>query len=587
MESPKQAGYIHPSARFADESFEGATVRSAVPDKPFYKVVQDKDGKNYAQGVRLQTDKVERANRRLQSFEVKEMEIQTSGPGDVAVGDDEQVVDEQQVVEFLRAVVPLLEEELGLAWNSMPAFDAYEPMWEDTAETCEMTHQVWKEGLVDLEVTCVTWNTTGATLAASYGKLDTLGWCEVAAPVCLWNIFRPQLVAGEPDTVIQVQGFVMCLAFHPTKPGLLAGGTYNGELQIWNTASGELDPLIASSSIDDYFHREAIQAVEWIPADLSGGADAWLLATVSGDGKVLLWDARENDLSMPSRGFMLLGAKKKILGGRSLTFSPLDPWLFVVGSETGNVIRAFRPPPGASMGKPQGAYSWKPSAVALLDQLAANARLQLQNHVENHCRTSGAKEITAEVVFQSKPDPSVLFPAPKTTDLESHAGPVTVAMFSPFHRKLLLTGSADGSVRIFDVLQQRALSTFFPPAAHLSTCAVSAACWSSARPCVFAVAMEMGGVYIYDLLQSRQAPVMELPLTGSGSQKVTSLTFNPKQRGLLAVGDTSGRVRVFRLPFKLSEQQKNEVTFLGSLLGDKGSRGDKGSEKDRQGGAAR
>jgi len=99
--------------------------------------------------------------------------------------------------------------------------------------------------------------------------------------------------------------------------------------------------------------------------------------------------------------------------------------------------------------------------------------------------------------------------------------------------------------------------------------------------------MEMGGVYIYDLLQSRQAPVMELPLTGSGSQKVTSLTFNPKQRGLLAVGDTTGRVRVFRLPFKLSEQQKNEVTFLGSLVGDKGSRGDKGSEKDRQGGAAR
>eukprot|EP00913_Durusdinium_trenchii_P032197 g30149.t1 len=95
----------------------------------------------------------------------------------------------------------------------------------------------------------------------------------------------------------------------------------------------------------------------------------------------------------------------------------------------------------------------------------------------------------------------VLFPAPKTTDLEPHAGPVTVAAFSPFHRKLMLTGSADGSVKLFDVLQQRAVQTFFPPSKHLSTCAVSAAAWSSARPCVFAVAMEMGGVYLYDLLQ--------------------------------------------------------------------------------------
>merc|ERR1711904_200635 len=104
------------------------------------------------------------------------------------------------------------------------------------------------------------------------------------------------------------------------------------------------------------------------------------------------------------------------------------------------------------------------------------------------------------------------------------------------------------------VLQQRALYTLYPPTKHLSTCAVSAAAWSSARPCVFAVAMEMGGVYIYDLVQSRQEPVMQLPVKDTGSQKITSLAFNPKQRGLIAVGDDSGQVRVYRLPFSLSEQ---------------------------------
>mmetsp|Transcript_78659 Transcript_78659/g.136448 ORF Transcript_78659/g.136448 Transcript_78659/m.136448 type:complete len:565 (-) Transcript_78659:91-1785(-) len=548
----------HPFHRFADEIVDGATVRSINPDPPKSK------------GIRLQTDKLSLVNRRLQSFEVKEMECQTISPADAAAGMPE--VDDAQVMEFLRVVMPIMEEELNLACYSMPVFDAYEPLWDDMVETCEMTHQVWKEGLVDLQVTSVAWNTTGAMLACSFGRLDTMGWCEVTAPVCIWNVFRPQLVPGEPDTTISVQGFVMCLAFHPTQPAILAGGTYNGELLIWNTAGNDLDPLVASSSIDDYFHREAIQAIEWIPADLSGGHDAYLIATVSGDGKVLIWDARENDLSYPSRGFMLFGSKKRVLGGRTLSFSPLDPWLFVVGCETGTVMRAFRPPPGASMGRPQGQYSWKPSAVALLDQLAANSRLQLQHHVENFCRTAGIKEVGAEVVFQSKPDPAVIFPAPKTTDLEPHSGPVVVATFSPFHRKLLLTGSLDGSVRLYDVLQQRALHALFPPAKRLSTSAISAASWSSARPCVFAVAMEMGGVYIYDLLQSRQEPVLTLPLTGSGSQKVTSLVFNPKQRGLLAVGDDNCRVRTFRLPFRLSEQKKDEAAFISRLMAAAGSK---------------
>eukprot|EP00928_Gymnodinium_smaydae_P070185 TRINITY_DN54095_c0_g1_i1.p1 TRINITY_DN54095_c0_g1~~TRINITY_DN54095_c0_g1_i1.p1 ORF type:complete len:593 (+),score=73.99 TRINITY_DN54095_c0_g1_i1:68-1780(+) len=557
--------------QFADDILEGANIRPIVPDPPKTK------------GIRLQTEKISLVNRRLQSLEVAEQEVQTLAPTELASGEID--ADDATLLQFLQNVMPFVDEELELAHHTKPTFDAYEPIWDDRAEGCEMTQQVWKEGLVDLQVSNVAWNATGALLACSYGKLDTEGWCEVQAPVCVWNIFRPQLVAGEPDMCIQINGFVMSLAFHPTQPAILAGGTYNGELMIWNTASTDLDPLVASSSIDDYFHREAIQAIEWVQADLSGGADAYLLATVSGDGKVLIWDARENDLSYPSRGFALLGSKKRVLGGRSLSFSPLDPWLFVVGCETGTVMRAFRPPPGASMGKPQGQYSWKPSAILLLDQLAANARLQLQHHVENYCRTNGIKEVSADVVFQSKPDHAVIFPAPKTTDLEPHSGPVTVAAFSPFHRKLLLTASVDGSVRLYDVLQQRALQTLFPPTKHISTCAVSAAAWSSARPCVFAVAMEMGGVYIYDLLQSRQEPVLQLPLTGSGSQRVTSIAFNPKQRGLLAAGDNNGRVRVFRLPFTLSEQQRDEMAFVSKLMVAGGSNEKSGAGAAGAGGA--
>jgi len=74
--------------------------------------------------------------------------------------------------------------------------------------------------------------------------------------------------------------------------------------------------------------------------------------------------------------------------------------------------------------------------------------------------------------------------------------------------------------------------------------------------------MEMGGVYIYDLLESKQVPVLELPVT----EKVTCLQFNPQQRTILSLGDDTGRVRLVSLPWSLSEQQKNELQTMQGYL---------------------
>ncbi len=43
---------------------------------------------------------------------------------------------------------------------------------------------------------------------------------------------------------------------------------------------------------------------------------------------------------------------------------------------------------------------------------------------------------------------------------------------------------------------------------------------------------------------------------------VLSLCFNPRQRKLLAAGDASGRVNVWRLGWRLSNEQPNEAGQL-------------------------
>ena len=53
---------------------------------------------------------------------------------------------------------------------------------------------------------------------------------------------------------------------------ILAGGSYNGELCLWDTntntsllnGQNNKEPQIAISTLDDYFHREAIQSVQWV-----------------------------------------------------------------------------------------------------------------------------------------------------------------------------------------------------------------------------------------------------------------------------------------------------------------------------------
>ena len=52
------------------------------------------------------------------------------------------------------------------------------------------------------------------------------------------------------------------VAFHPTDPLLLAGGTLNGEIYLWNIDKEE--PLVCKSDVDEYYHRESIQSLIWV-----------------------------------------------------------------------------------------------------------------------------------------------------------------------------------------------------------------------------------------------------------------------------------------------------------------------------------
>lgn len=107
-------------------------------------------------------------------------------------------------------------------------------------------------------------------------------------------------------------------------------------------------------------------------------------------------------------------------------------------------------------------------------------------------------------------------------------------------------------------------------------------------PLCFIDQAEDGGIFIYDLLQSPVIPVASAKLprghddhAGTRSADVGdkgaavaaySVSFNPRQRDLLATGDSCGRVIIWRMSWRLANKRPGEEAGLERLF--KGSVGD-------------
>jgi WD40 repeat protein len=170
---------------------------------------------------------------------------------------------------------------------------------------------------VNLQCTGLSWNATGNILAACYGKNDVDGWCDYPGAVCCWNIFGKSLVPENPDFVLDHPSCLMCVCYHPLIPSIIAAGSFNGEIIVWDLTSPEA-PL-AVSAITEYSHKTPVLSLNWVCSSVSGrsGAsqdpaslDSWLLSSVCTGGKALFWSLK-NKLAHPVKGATLPKCKAK------------------------------------------------------------------------------------------------------------------------------------------------------------------------------------------------------------------------------------------------------------------------------------
>ncbi|KAG6615377.1 WD-40 domain-containing protein [Phytophthora cinnamomi] len=452
-----------------------------------------------------------------------------------------------------------------------------------------------------LSCTGVSWNATGSVIAVAYGRFDHSGWCNYRSALCLWNVFQSDLNPQKPSLVLETSSGLMCVAFHPQNPSIVAAGSFNGEIFVWDTEP--VDYRFYSSGIGDYFHREPVTKVAWV-YDIQ--TNDYNIASVSGDGKILFWRVKDK-LAFPVEGYVMhlpgTTASKSnndetraaVIGGKALAFSSIDKAsrAFVMGSEGGVVARCFaKAASNVRSSDFKGEKKWTATAARLVMKLPASKVPAARRQVEAYASAKRSKEVTLATVYEARLDPATIFPSAMDFVFEPHTAPVYDASFSPFRKSLFLTASADGTTRVYSTLQRELLLSVdvTPSAAYLY-----AAEWSRTRPMVFAAASEDGNVYVFDLKADRVSPVLVLsgkdPVAGSGAEAASTsaltgtaakgaaaaaasktasapmfaLDFNPRQRNFLAAGDSAGAVHIWKLSWQLANFQTGEIELLESL----------------------
>jgi hypothetical protein len=69
-----------------------------------------------------------------------------------------------------------------------------------------------------LVVTALSWNSTGNTLAAAFGRHSIAAWCSEPGALASWNLARGTAGAAGPDRLLRTDCCLTAVAFHPTEP---------------------------------------------------------------------------------------------------------------------------------------------------------------------------------------------------------------------------------------------------------------------------------------------------------------------------------------------------------------------------------
>ncbi|RPD64262.1 dynein intermediate chain [Lentinus tigrinus ALCF2SS1-7] len=181
-------------------------------------------------------------------------------------------------------------------------------------------------------ITDIDWSPKYPELScASYNK-NPAALNEPDGIVAVWNLH----LLERPEFVFHSQSDVLSVTFSPFHSNLIFGGTYSGQILLWDTRSKHLPVL--KTPLSAAGHTHPVYAMQMV-----GTQNAHNLITSSTDGTVCSWLV--DMLAQPQETLELVHAghnKTSEVAITALNFPDNETTTFCVGTEEGNVYQANR-----------------------------------------------------------------------------------------------------------------------------------------------------------------------------------------------------------------------------------------------------
>eukprot|EP01061_Rhynchopus_euleeides_P034263 TRINITY_DN58007_c0_g1_i1.p1 TRINITY_DN58007_c0_g1~~TRINITY_DN58007_c0_g1_i1.p1 ORF type:complete len:602 (+),score=224.63 TRINITY_DN58007_c0_g1_i1:268-2073(+) len=322
----------------------------------------------------------------------------------------------------------------------------------------------------------------------------------------VWDVTNP----NSPELDLIPVSPLCCLQYSLKDSHIIAGGSYNGVVQLWDTRkAGTPDAKSAqpdSKSIIDDSHKDPVWDLRWL---MSKSGE---FLTVSTDGQAFIWDIRALQRPVETETVVLKpsdkvndGGPKGVLGGICIDYDAQvgGPSKYMVGTEQGSVLLCNRK--GKS---PQDKIS--------------------------HC-------------------------------YHGHHGPVYSVMRNPHCSKYFMS-VGDWTVRMWTAEDAQLKSPMFTSYYHKAY--LTNGTWHPARPGVFLTTRMDGAMDVWDLLYRQTAPVLTVQIS---EFSLNTLACTQEGRHV-AVGGVDGNTVLLELSQGLSQIQYDEKNTVETMFSRESSR---------------
>ncbi|KAJ7281899.1 WD40-repeat-containing domain protein [Mycena rebaudengoi] len=240
-----------------------------------------------------------------------------------------------QVLEFIDDSTKIIHRVLNDHYNYMSDYTQGTETGGDDSEGRRVKRvcEFWSERYgKNRSITDVDWSPKFPELTVAAYNKNHAALNEPAGIVAVWNTHSVE----RPEFVFHSQSDVLSVMFSPFHSNLIFGGTYSGQILLWDNRSKHLPVL--KTPLSAAGHTHPVYAIQMV-----GTQNAHNLITSSTDGTVCSWLV--DMLAQPQETLELIHAGHNKTGEVAITaldFPNNETTTFWVGTEEGNVYQANR-----------------------------------------------------------------------------------------------------------------------------------------------------------------------------------------------------------------------------------------------------